>query len=85
MVTGIEFTWIEEDVVRMKWEPVINENILGYKISYRNNMIDPPIPAMTGSNISEYDIRLWENVGKLYIYIRTYNYLGDGPLTNTCK
>ena len=84
MVTGIEFTWIGEDVVRVQWDPVTNENILGYKISWDSKMIESPNAAFTATNISEYEIPLMENVATVYIYIWAYNYLGDGPVTPTC-
>ena len=83
-VTGIEFTWVEGDVVKMHWEPV-TDNILGYKISWDTKMIQPPNAAITASNTSEFQISLMENVTKLYIYIWTYNFVGDGPVTSTCK
>ena len=85
MVTGIEFTWIEGDIVKVHWDPVTNEDILGYKISWDSKIIEPPTAAITATNMSEYEIKLMDNVVTLYIYIWTYNFAGDGPLTPTCK
>ena len=48
-------------------------------------MIESPTAAITATNISEYKIKLMDNVVTLYIYIWTYNFAGDGPLTLTCK
>ena len=85
MVTGIEFTWIEGDVVKVQWDLVTNEHILGYKISWDSKIIESPTAAITATNISEYEIKLMDNVATLYFYIWTYNFAGDGPLTQTCK
>ena len=85
MVTGIEFSWISEDTVRVRWDPVRNENILGYKVSWSSQQIKPPTAALTATDKSEFDIMLMENVVKLYIHIWAYNFVGDGPYTNTCK
>ena len=84
MVTGIEFTWMGEDVVRVQWDPVTNENILGYKISWDSKMIQLPNPAFTATDVPEFEISLMENVATIYIYIWTYNFAGDGPHTPTC-
>ena len=85
MVTGIQFTWIKGDVVKVQWDPVTDEDILGYKISWDSKKIEPPTAAITATNMSEYAIKLMDNVVTLYIYIWTYNFAGDGPLTPTCK
>jgi len=85
MVTGIEFSWVNEDTVRVKWDPVTNENILGYKVSWSGQQIEHPTAAITATDKSEFDVMLMENEVKLYIYIWTYNFVADGPRTNTCK
>ena len=86
IVTGLEFTWISGDIVKVQWSPVTNEHILGYKISWDGNRIEPPTAAITATNVSEFEIALLDNnVATLYVYIWTYNFAGDGPVTVACK
>lgn len=82
-VTGIEFTWVDEDVVKVQWDAVTDENIVGYKISWGSKMIEPPNAAFTATDVNEFKIPLMENVATIYIYIWTYNFAGDGPHIQT--